>query len=113
MDRGEKKRLREHIGEHLDLSGTRPTDREAVELAQFVDDYDDTYRGTSRTRTRSRDGWSSDGKYTRDETLTDTLTDVVGIRFDYEYTDDDGQTGESSTHVTGARGILNYLRDRR
>lgn len=111
MDRNEKKKLREHIGEHLDVSGTRLTDEDAQQLGQFIDNYDD-YRGLSKTRTRSFDSWSSDGKYTRDETLTETFTDEVGIRSDYSYKDDDGQTGQSSTSIKDARGVLRKLRGR-
>ena len=112
VDRNEKKKLRDHIGEHLDISGARLSDDEAVFLRDFVDDYDETHKGRSETRTRSHDGWSSDGKYTRVETFTDTFTDDVGIRTDYSYRDDDGQTGGSSTDIKDARGILNWFRDR-
>lgn len=111
MDRNEKKKLREYIGEHLDVSGTRLTDEDAQQLGQFIDSYDD-YRGHSKTRTRSFDSWSSDGKYTREETFTETFTDEVGIRSDYSYKDDDGQTGQSSTLIQDARGVLNKLRGR-
>ncbi|MGI5162264.1 hypothetical protein [Microbispora sp. CA-102843] len=111
MDREEKKKIRDHIGEYLDVSGTRLTDDEAVFLRDFVDEYDEVHKGRSETRTRSRDGWSSDGKYTREETITDTFTDDVGIRTDYSYRDDDGQTGESSTEIKDARGILNWFKD--
>jgi hypothetical protein len=109
MDRDEKKRLREHIGEYLDVSGARLTDDEAVILSQFIDEYDVKYRGRAKTRTTSRAAWSSDGKYTRQETFTETLTDEVGIRNDYEYQDDDGQSGTSTSQVRDARGILNWL----
>ncbi|CAM5545528.1 putative protein OS=Streptomyces griseomycini OX=66895 GN=FHS37_001651 PE=4 SV=1 [Streptomyces griseomycini] len=54
----------------------------------------------------------SDGKYTRRETFTDTFTDDVGIRQDYGYQDDDGQSGTSTHVITDARGILNWFRDR-
>src|SRR5690625_3152040 len=90
MDRNEKKRLRERIGEHLDVSGARLTDDEALQLADLVDNYEN-YRGQSETRTSSYDGWSSDGKYTREVTVTHTFTDDVGIRTDSSYRDDDGQ----------------------
>ena len=110
MDRNEKKRLRERIGEHLDVSGARLTDDEALQLADLVDNYEN-YRGQSETRTSSYDGWSSDGKYTREVTVTHTFTDDVGIRTDSSYRDDDGQSGESSTETKDARGILNWLRD--
>ncbi|PAX83398.1 hypothetical protein CLM85_15870 [Streptomyces albidoflavus] len=45
MDRHEKKRLRDYIGEHLDVSGTRLTDDEATFLGNFLDEYDKTHRG--------------------------------------------------------------------
>ena len=112
MDRSEKKKLRERIGEHIDVSGARLTDDEAEFLSDFVDGYNDEYRGRSETRTNSFTGWSSDGKYTRDETFTDTFTDDVGIRADYSYQDDDGQSGESSTNIKDARGILTWFHDR-
>lgn len=112
MDRNEKKRLRQHIGEHLDVSNSRLTDDEAAQLAAFVDNYDE-YRGQTETRTSSYDGWSSDGKYTRTVMVADTFTDDVGIRTDSSYRDDDGQSGESSTETKDARGILNWLRDHR
>lgn len=98
MDRKEKKKLRERIGEQLDVSRTRLSDEDARELGQFMDNYAD-YRGHSKTRTRSFDSWSSDGKYLREETFTETFTEEMGIRSDYSYRDDDGQTGESSTLI--------------
>jgi hypothetical protein len=113
VDRSEKKRIRDHIGEHLDVSGARLTDDEAVLLCGFVDEYDEAYKGRSETRTRSFDSWSSDGKYTRTETFTDTFTDDVGIRSEYSYKDDDGQSGESNTEIRDARGVLNWLRNQR
>lgn len=112
MDRNEKKRLRDRIGNHLDVSGARLTDDEVIFLSAFVDEYDEKHRGRTETRTRSRVGWSSDGKYTRQETFTDTFTDDVRIRQDYEYGDDDGETGTSSYDIADARGILNWFKDR-
>ncbi|GAA4297823.1 nuclear transport factor 2 (NTF2) superfamily protein [Actinomadura luteofluorescens] len=111
MDRHEKKRLRDYIGEHLDVSSTRLTDDEARFLRDFLDAYDETYRGRTETRTTRHVGWSSDGKYTRRETFTDTFTNDVGIRQDYEYKDDDGQSGTSTNMIKDARGILNWFRD--
>jgi hypothetical protein len=113
VDRNEKKRIRGQIGEHLDVSGARLTDEEAVVLKQFIDDYDEVYRGKSNTRRTSHDGWSSDGKFTRTEEFTDTFTDDIGIRRHYKYHDDDGQSGESTTEIKDARGVLNWLRERR
>ncbi len=113
MDRNEKKRLRDFIGEHVDVSGARLTDEEARSLADFIQDYDETYRGRSESRRTSHSGWSSDGKFVRTEEFTDTFTDEIGIRQDYAYHDDDGQSGESSSHIKDARGILNWFKDRR
>ena len=113
MDRYEKKRLRDYIGEYLDISSARLTDDEAALLSNFLDEYDKTYRGRTKTRTKNGVGWGSDGKYTYRETFTDTFTDDVGIRQDYEYQDDDGQSRTSTKVITDARGILNWLGERR
>jgi hypothetical protein len=82
-------------------------------LTDFVDGYEETYRGRSETRRSSHDGWSSDGKFVRTEEFTDTFTDNIGIRRTCKYHDDDGQSGESSTEFKDARGVLNWFRDRR
>lgn len=111
VDRNEKKRFRERIGEHLDLSGARLTDDEAVFLSDFIDEYDEKHRGRREPRTRSYPGWSSDGKYVRTERVTVTFTDEVGIRTDREYWDDDGQSGHSTHDITDARGILNWFKE--
>lgn len=112
MDRSEKKRLREKIGEHLDVSGTRMTDDEATLLGDFLDNYDQ-YRGQSFTETHSHDGWCSDGKFTRTETDGYTFTENPGIRHDYEYHDDDSQSSATSTLISDARGVLNFLKELR
>lgn len=112
MDPKEKKKLRERLGEVIDLSRTRLSDDDAELLGEFVDNYDDV-RGYSRTRTQTHSGWSSDGKYIRTETRTNTFTDDVGIRADYSYRDDDGATGEDTTEIRDGRGIVNWLRSNR
>lgn len=113
MDRREKKELRDQIGEHLDLGSARLTDDDAELLGEFIDEYDESYRGRSESRETRRTGWSSDGKYVRHETCTDTFTEDVGIRQDYEFEDDDGQRGSSSSEIRDARGVLTWLRNRR
>ncbi len=113
MDRNEKKRLRNHIGGHLDVSKSRLTDAEAIFLKGFVDDYGKRYKGRSTTRERIHDGWSSNGRFTRKEEFTDTFTDTIGIRLDYSSQDDDGQTRTSSTVIEDARGILDWFRHHR
>jgi len=108
MDRGEKVRMRDYIGQHLDLTGTRLSDDQAQRLVNFIDDYDQ-YRGRSFTENSSRSGWSSDGRYTRNETVVDTFTDTVGIHREQHYRDDDGQEGSHAQNITNARGILDWL----
>lgn len=110
MDRNEKRRLRNSIGQHLDVSKTRLTDEEANILSDFIDNYDSTYKGKTDTKSRTYDGWSSDGKYTRRESRTETFTDDIGIREEYEYHDDDGQTGHYTKEIKDARDILNKLK---
>ncbi|WP_175935290.1 hypothetical protein [Corynebacterium sp. Marseille-P4321] len=112
MDRNEKKKLREKISEFLDLEHTRLSDDDASLLSDFVDNYDD-YRGSSHTRTSSYDGFSSDGKFTRKETTTETFLDSPGVRVDYSFTDDDGMTGESSHEIRDGRGMIDFLRKKR
>jgi len=107
VDRNQKKKVREVIGECLDVSKARLSDDDARFLLGFVEDYDDKWKGQSRTRQSSHKGWSSDGKFTRTEECTYTFTDDVGIREDCQYHDDDGRTGGSSREIKDARGILN------
>lgn len=110
MDRKEKKSLREHIGEFLDIDNTRLTDDEAEFLGDFVDSYEEEYRGRSTTEKNSYTGWSSDGKYRRDEEITFTFTDQPGIRQDYSYHDDDGQNDSRSQVIRSGREILNLFK---
>lgn len=112
MDANEKKQARAYIGKHIDVSKARLTDNEAVELREFIDRYDD-YRGTTRTQTTEDDGWSSDGKYTYRRTFTHTFTDDIGIREDFEYSDDDGGHSKKTKEIKDARGILNFLHENR
>lgn len=110
MNPSEKKILRNFIGQHLDVSGTRLSDHEAGFLLDFIDDYEVKHKGRTETRSATQNGWSSDGKYTRWETTTYTFTDDIGIREDYQYRDDDGQSGKASSVIRDARGILNWFR---
>jgi hypothetical protein len=112
MGRSEKQRIRDRIGQHLDVGNTRLSDDDALFLLHFVDNYAEKYRGRPvRPRRREHDGWSSDGKFTRVEEWIYTFTDDVGIRVDYSYSDDDGQRGSWSTDITDARGILDWFRE--
>lgn len=111
MDRGKKKRLRNKISQCIDITSTRLSDDEAQELSDFVDDYG-SYAGTSITRERSWEDWSSDGYYRRTETTTDTfMEDGVGIRRETHVHDDDGTEWTDADEITDGRGILKWLRE--
>lgn len=110
MDRSEKKRLRERIGEQLDVSHARLSDDDAVLLDGFLDSYATSYRGRSKTKTASGVSFSSDGRYRYKESTTYTFTDKPGVQVDYSYHDDDGDSENSSRTVTDARGVLDILK---
>ncbi len=110
MDQKEKKEKKNLISKHLETKNTRLKDEEVDKLFNFVNEYDDKYKGKSKTKKNSYDGWSSDGKYTRWEEHKSTFTEDIGIREDYKYHDDDGQKGEQSKEIKDARGVLNWFK---
>ena len=113
MKRSDKKRLRDKIAEHIDISATRLSDGEAQQLSDLVDDYD-SYSGRSETREREWKGFSSEGYYWRTETTTDTfMEEEIGIRRETNVHDDDGTEWTDTEDIRDGRGILNWLRDHR
>ena len=110
MNRNDKKTKREYISTHIDTSKARLKDDEVDFLCEFIDEYDEKYKGQSHTHRSSYDGWSSDGKYTRKEETTYTFSDDIGIHEEYSYHDDDGQSGCQSRDIKDARGILNWFK---
>lgn len=109
MNKGEKKALRDHIGKFLDISSTHLKDKEAIILQDFIDSYDEVYKGRSIEETTSFCGWCSDGKYRREETTIFTFMDEPGIKENHSYRDDDGQNGSHSLEIRDGRGILDFL----
>lgn len=113
MDRKEKQEIRRKIGSQINLGNGRFKDDEYVKLNDLVENRD-KYNGLSKTHRRSFDGWSSDGKYTREEENKYTFrSDKNGIRIDhdYHYQDDDGQSGSNHWEESTARGILSVLHE--
>ncbi|KAF2412533.1 hypothetical protein B1729_14570 [Microbacterium sp. B35-04] len=108
MDRGDKARTRDYIGQYLDVSGSRLSDYQAQRLVDFIENYD-KYRGQSFTKKRSTPGWGSDGRYERTEIIIDTFTDAVGIQRETLHRYDDGQEDRYAENITTARGILDWL----
>jgi hypothetical protein len=56
MDRKEKKEKKNLISKHLDTSNSRLKDEEVDFLHDFVNNYDDEYKGKSKTKKSSYDG---------------------------------------------------------
>ncbi len=111
MDRKEKLAKKDYISGAVDLSNGRFKDKE-VELLYDLVENRGTYNGTTKSYKHSFDGWSSDGKYTRNEETTYTLrSDESGIRIEehYQYHDDDGQSGSNDRDYRTGRDILNIL----
>ena len=111
MDRNEKKEKRSFISQYLDTSNTRLKDDEVDFLYDFINEYDNKYKGKTSIETRRHDGWSSDGKFTRTIINTSTYNDDIGIHMENSYYDDDGQSGNSSSDIKNARGILNWFKE--
>ena len=105
-----KQEKRNYIGQHIDISHARLTDNEADTLCDLIKNYD-SYKGKSKTETRTSPGICSEGKFTRTDTLKFSFDeDSVAIRCDYSYVDDDGESGSSTNTISDARGILSNLK---
>ena len=102
---------RAYVGKVIDLSVGRYKDYEIDELYDFVNNQE-KYSSTSEKHSRSSDGWSSDGKFTRWETTVFTFVcDDSGIYIveDYQYHDDDGQSGGNTREHRTGREIIKVL----
>ena len=111
MNPNDKKAKKDYISTHIDTSKARLKDDEVDFLCEFIDGYDEKYKGRTHTHKSSYDGWSSDGKYTRKEETTYTFGDDIGIHEEYRYHDDDDQSGSRSRDIKDARGILNWFKN--
>lgn len=107
MNRNDKKSKRNYISTYIDTSKSRLKDDEVDTLCDFIDEYEEKYRGKSQVYKSSYDGWNSEGKYTREEEITYTFNDDISIHEEYSYHDDDGQFGHQSRDIKDVRGILN------
>lgn len=112
MKRNDGNSKREYIGSYLDTSKTRLKDYEADLLIEFINNYDETYKGKINWKEKCFNGWSSDGKYTRCQIVETLFTDDIGLEVTESYHGDDTQTGSYTKKVNDARGILNYLKNK-
>ena len=112
MDKKDKIEKKRTIGTHINLGNGRYKDNEVETLYNLATNHE-KYNGMTKTVKRRFDGWSSDGKYTREEeTIYAFKGSDKGVHIEekYQYFDDDGQRGEHITiHDTG-RDILNLFK---
>ena len=111
MDRKEKRRLKEVISKHIDLSNGRYTDYEVTQLHDLVENRD-SYDGHSQSYHRTYKTFDSEDTYRVEDTNTYTFrSDDTGIHVDHEHTSDwdDGQHDASSEILRTGREILNVL----
>lgn len=113
MDRNEKRRRREFIGEHLDVRGTRLKDDETRVLCDYIENFADDYQGQSETRRTTTKGFDRGDTYRRTVECTTTFEGDRSIREVCQVSYDDGQIDDPTTTVIkDARGILNRLKGR-
>lgn len=111
MDRKEKKRLKDEIGKHIDLSNGRFTDYEVSRLHNLVEERD-SYNGRTQTYRSSHKSFDSEDTYRVEDTDTYTFhSDENGISIEHEHVRDwdDGQHDTSREVARTAREILNLL----
>ena len=113
MDRNEKKRRREFIGEHLDVSGTRLNDDETRMLCDYIENFADDYSGQSETRRTTTKGFDRGDTYRRTVECTTTFKGDMSIREVCQVSYDDGQIDDPTmVIIKDARGIVNRLKGR-
>ena len=111
VDRKVKNAKKNIISEQINLGNGRYRDSEVNTLHDIVVNRGE-YIGKSKTVKKSYTGWSSDGKYTRQE---ETIYSIKGddsslyIEEKYHYHDDDGQSDGFEQNYSTGREILNLL----
>ena len=111
MDSNEKNRMREEIGEFIDLKYGRFTDEEMERLHDLVQNRDE-YDGMSSSYTHEYKTFDSEDTYRVNETNTYTFrSDENGIHVDHETVKDwdDGQHDSYTDILSKGRDILNVV----
>ncbi len=111
MDRKEKNRMKEEIGEFIDLKYGRFTDEEMERLHDLVQNRE-TYNGRSNSYSHEYKTYDREDTYRVNETDTYTFrSDENGIRIDHETVKDwdDGQQDRYTDSLSKGRDILNAL----
>ena len=94
----------------IDVTGSRLMDYEKKFLEDLSMQYD-RFKGKEQTLVRNDDGFSSEGKYTRETTTKYSfLEEEKGIKVNISYKDDDGQTGESEYILDNGRDLIDFIK---
>lgn len=92
----------------MNMANQRFKDDEIDRLNYLVENRDE-FKGQFNEKRREFTDWSSEGKYTRNETTRETfVSDDNGIRVErkYKFVDDDGYSGGGEQTMNRARDIL-------
>ena len=111
MDRKEKNRMKAEIGEYIDLSNGRYTDKEIERLHSLVQNREQ-YNGRSKTYPKEYKSFDRSDTYRVEEKDIFTIrSDDAGIRIEEKVIKDwdDGQHDEWSTEYNTGRQILRAL----
>ena len=106
-----RKEKRDRISKSMNLSGVRLKDFEIDRLLDLVTN-PAKYDGRSKARSKTFEGWSSDGRYTAKEKTTFTIRADEGqvcVEENYLYEDDDGETRQDDKIIVATRAILKIL----
>ena len=108
----DKEKMRELISEVINLKGSRLKESEYDELYDVVKHPDD-YIGNPKSYSSTHRDFSSDGKYTREETTTYRIREkdgkLVGEE-EHHYIDDDGTSGSFKYVYDLARDVMHVAR---
>lgn len=115
MDKKERESMRQRIGEDIDLKGSRLKDSEVESLFGLVTSIGDNL-GRTETLSSTDTGFSSEGRFTRRETDTYTISrddKGVFIGHHHENHDDDGDglNGVYDERIGRARDVIRTLEE--
>lgn len=112
MNKKEKEEKKRIISRNVNLENGRYKDEEIDELYELVTNFEE-HNGLTKSIKNEYTGWSSDGKYTREEETAFTIKEdsgVIQIEEVYKYHDDDGQSGSRKLVHNSGRDIITVLK---
>lgn len=112
MDQKEKEEKKKFISKNINLANGRYKDSE-IDFLHEISTNIDKYNGKTKAIKKEIRGWSSDGKFVRQEETTYSIkADGKGLYIEekYKYQDDDGMCGDSSIEYRTGRKIIDILK---